>query len=181
MSKGLWPCCRLRSFLEKKYHVVLFDFLAGISFLVVIFSFRVELFVLVYFFVRLFNHPPPTTKIAAAAAASLQIPILIPAIPLLKNDGRIFPSCIFRNPLHLLLGKNILPPRRGSTVRIRFLFTPLPPLIVHHPRRCPRHLHCLHFCFSVVVLFLPSPPLPPLPHSSCLSLRRTNSKSSIIS
>ena len=88
-----------------KYLVIVFTFLIGIAFLFIVFLFHVQLFVLVYFFDSIF--PPTTPNTKTTAVEYWKIPT--PSIPFLKNEGRISPSCIIRNPLHLLRGNNLLP------------------------------------------------------------------------
>ena len=68
----------------KKYFVVLFIFLARITFLVIVFPFHA------YLSAVLFASPPPAAKMAAAEYQ--KIPIPIPLIILLKNDSWISPS-----------------------------------------------------------------------------------------
>ena len=87
--------------------IFLFIFLIVIALLVVAFPFHVNFFVLVYFFASLFPFSPPDNKTTAVASRQILIPI--PLIPLLKNEGQILPSCILRNPLHILRGKNLPP------------------------------------------------------------------------
>ena len=59
---------------EEKDTAVLFIFLIGIEFLVVVFPFHVYFFVLIYFFVDIFPPPSPATNMEAAASQKKSSP-----------------------------------------------------------------------------------------------------------
>ena len=108
-------CCSFQSPTGGKYIIVIFIFLFGITFPIVVSPFHFYFISLVYFLSYLFPPCPPYNN--AAAEAYQQIPI--PLIPLLNNDGLIYPYFILHNLLYLIQGYD-LPPHDFLTTSLPY-------------------------------------------------------------
>ena len=169
------------SSLGNEYFTVLFISLVIVTFIVVVLPFHIYLFYGIF--------PPPLHPTKTMTLAYQLIPIHIPPIPSLQNEGPILTSHIIRLPLHLLGGWNIPPHdfyqrhycasnlkilgprfigsthslnrilRRYPKLGTRSLFPPLPSPIGLHPR-C--FLCRFHFPHHFCCIFCDTDPPPPL-------------------